>query len=102
MSDSEIIPLTGKLYEDEDPIVEADVVPGSHAEWDHPEEYVPEDAEDGPAAEPEPEPEPEPALPIPKVELGPKDMGKRLVARSASGTKVINTLEVLPPLEWSV
>jgi hypothetical protein len=45
--------------------------------------------------------EPEPEAPPPK-EPPFKPMGVRLVARSADGLTVVNTLEILPPFDFSV
>ncbi|EYF07211.1 hypothetical protein [Chondromyces apiculatus] len=70
---------------------------GGHPEWE-PLEPEPEEQR---AAEPEPEdPPPEPVPRAKRAEV--VHMGTRQVARSAEGVVALNTLEVLPPFEFSV
>jgi hypothetical protein len=70
---------------------------GNHPEWE-PFELEPEEQRTV-APEPEdPEPEPVPKLGQPKY----IHMGTRHVARSAEGLTALNTIEILPPFEFSV
>ncbi len=79
-------PVREDHVEDRPPWAE-DFANSFHPRWE------PKFEEEAPA--PEPEPPPRKERPV-------KDMGVRAVARSADGLTVLNTIEVLPPFDFSV
>lgn len=83
--------------QDDDPVREDHVEDRPHWEEDFATRFHPrwEPKFEEEKAEPEPEPPPKRERPI-------KDMGVRAVARSADGLTVLNTIEVLPPFDFSV
>lgn len=84
---------------DDDPVAEDFVEEISPWEEDFATDLVPEWE---PPFEAEEAGEPEAAEAPPPGEPPIKDMGVRLVARSTKGLTIVNTLEVLPPFDFSV
>ncbi|MFV8754007.1 hypothetical protein ACNOYE_25970 [Nannocystaceae bacterium ST9] len=69
---------------------------------DDTDDHDPDEAHDGDDLALHLPPSDEPAEAIRRPEDAWIDMGNRPIARSAEGLTVVNTLEVLPPFEFSV